>query len=77
MTSALVIVERPLPGEHGRRVLVRCPEAERCIGVAHSDQQLLDLLAMVNLTGYENRLDAPQAVEWRGLGPHQWDQETE
>lgn len=70
---ALVIVERPVPGEHGRRVIVRCPEAERCIGIAHSDQELLRLLEMVGLTGYEDDLDIPSAVEWRGLGPHQWE----
>ncbi|GAA2768516.1 hypothetical protein GCM10010103_75580 [Streptomyces paradoxus] len=69
----LVIVEPPVPGEHGRRVIVRCPEAERCIGIAHSDQELLRLLEKVGLTGYENDLDLPGAVEWRELGPHQWE----
>lgn len=66
MTSALIIVERLLPGETGRRVVVRCPEAERCIGVAHSDMQLLDLLAMVGLTGYEDYLDEPRASRMVG-----------
>ncbi|MDG9709403.1 hypothetical protein [Streptomyces sp. DH10] len=70
---ALVIVEPPVPGKGGRQVIVRCPEAQRCIGIAHSDQELVWLLEKVGLTGYENDLDLPGAVEWQGLGPHQWE----
>jgi hypothetical protein len=65
----LIIVEKLLPGG-GRPVTVRCPQAERCIGVAYSDGDLVALLRSVGLPHQE--LDDPLWVEWRGAGPHQW-----
>ncbi|MEU0247292.1 hypothetical protein ABZ192_23755 [Streptomyces sp. NPDC006235] len=70
MVRALIIVEEPLPGG-GRPVIARCPETERCIGVARSDDDLVAFLREAGLP--HDELDDPLWVEWRGAGPHQWD----
>ncbi|GAA2768562.1 hypothetical protein GCM10010103_76040 [Streptomyces paradoxus] len=70
MRRALIIIGEPLPGG-GRPVVVRCPEAERCLGVAHSDGDLVAFLRDVGLP--HDELDDSSWVEWCGAGPHQWE----
>ncbi|GAA2768716.1 hypothetical protein GCM10010103_77590 [Streptomyces paradoxus] len=46
-------------------------EAERCLGMAHSDGELVAFRRDVGLP--HDELGDSSWVEWRGAGPHQWE----
>ncbi len=65
--QAPIVVQPPAP-EGGRHVTVR----GRAVGLAHSDQDLTELLRRAGLGAADLTLDDPHLVEWRGAGPHVW-----
>ena len=56
-------------GDGVNKRVTRRAEAERCLGVAHSDGDVVAFLRDVGLT--HDELDDSSWVEWHGAGPHQ------
>lgn len=62
-------VQAPSPSG-GRLVTMRANGCERQLGTAHSDHDLVVLLAAAGLTVPERVLDDPGVVEWQGARAH-------
>lgn len=62
-----IVVHRISPSG-GRRVTVR----GRIMGLAHSDDEVLELVARAGITGGSELLTDPALVEWAGGRPHRY-----
>ncbi|MFJ8934826.1 hypothetical protein ACIRL0_03800 [Streptomyces sp. NPDC102365] len=71
MQRPLIVVHRPA-ASGGRRVSVHRDGRAEILGLAHSDQDLIALLAAAGLSSPAELLDDPGWVEWRGGRPHEW-----
>ncbi|KAB1144707.1 hypothetical protein F7R91_20935 [Streptomyces luteolifulvus] len=65
---APVVVHPPL-GTGGRRVTARGED----LGLAFSDEDLLELLSRAGLPDADDLLDDPAWVKWRGADAHHYD----
>ncbi|TQK50660.1 hypothetical protein FBY35_1000 [Streptomyces sp. SLBN-118] len=63
-----IVVHRISPSG-GRRVTVR----DQIMGLAHSDDQLLEFLRRAGLPDADSLLDDPTWIEWVGDRPHEYD----
>jgi len=68
MGGAPIIVHPPGPGG-GRRVVAR----GQYLGLAHSDQDVIELLRVAGLPDGERLLDDEAWVYWRGGRAHEYD----
>lgn len=68
MGSAPIVVHPPL-GTGGRRVTAR----GQILGLAHSDQDVVEFLRRAGLEGAEGLLDDPAWVKWRGGRAHHYE----
>ncbi|MFJ8073904.1 hypothetical protein ACIQ7Q_08220 [Streptomyces sp. NPDC096176] len=62
------IVVHRISASGGRRITVR----GRIMGLAHSDFDVLELVAQAGISGGEDLLADPTLVEWVGGRPHQY-----
>ncbi|MGW7466897.1 hypothetical protein ACWGJT_19860 [Streptomyces xantholiticus] len=62
------IVVHRISASGGRRVIVR----GRIMGLAHSDGDVLELVARAGITGGPDLLADPTLVQWAGGRPHQY-----
>lgn len=67
MASAPIVVHPPL-GTGGRRVTAR----GEILGLAHSDEDVLEFLRRAGLPDAEMLLDNPAMVTWRGGRAHHY-----
>lgn len=66
--AAPITVHRPSPSG-GRRITV----GDEILGLARSDQDVLEFLRRAGLPDAEELLDDPHWVEWRGGRAHQYE----
>ncbi|MCZ7413026.1 hypothetical protein [Streptomyces sp. WMMC897] len=67
MAAPRIIVQPPSPGG-GRRVRVD----GQILGIAYSEQDLLEFLRRAGLDPDDVDLEDPELLEWRGGGPDEW-----
>lgn len=68
MEAAPIVVHRPSP-TGGRRVTVR---QGGIVGLAHSDEDVVEFLRRAGIEEAEALLDDPRWVEWRGGHAHEY-----
>jgi hypothetical protein len=69
MSGRAPLVVHPPLGTGGRRVTARGEN----LGVAFSDEDLLELLGRAGLPDTEDLLDDPAWVKWRGADAHHYE----
>ncbi|MFD0366952.1 hypothetical protein [Streptomyces sp. NPDC127114] len=67
--AAPIVVHRPSPSG-GRRVTAL---DDRILGLAHSDEDVVEFLRRAGLDDAEALLDDPRWVEWRGGHAHEYE----
>ncbi|MER7350947.1 hypothetical protein ABT390_36690 [Streptomyces aurantiacus] len=68
MADAPIVVHRPSP-TGGRRVTAR----GQILGLAHSDEDLVEFLRRAGIEDAGPLLDNPRAVTWRGGRAHEYE----
>lgn len=72
MATPPIVIHAPLPSG-GRPVTVHINGRDEQLGIAHSDQDLVTLLADAGLGNPERALDTRALVAWEGADAHSYE----